>query len=123
MPAPGSHDSLPLVTVLYIGPEPGALADRLREHRIGVIAVQRLDRCLRLLGNFRVAAVICDMPDLQTVAALAETQTRVIVLAAADAESMTPAIVIVNRRTPAHAIAEIVRRAAAERSDRARDAA
>ena len=123
MPASGSYDTLPLVTVLYIGPHPGALAERLREHRIGVIGVQRLDRCLRLLSNFRVAAAICDLPDLKAVAALAETQTPVIVLAATDAESLTPGIVVVHRRTPANVIAEIVRRAAAERSDRARDAA
>ena len=109
--SPGPH--APLVTVLYIGSGSNVPVERFQAERIGVVAVQSVARGLRLLGNFRVAAVICDVPDLMVVTRFAATQTPVILLAPKDVEWGGPEVTVVNRRTPVVALAALVRQIAA----------
>lgn len=109
----------PLLTVLYIGA--GAArpnVEQLRYEGIGVVAVHSAARALQLLKNFRVAAVISDVPDLSSVAGLAATRTPVILLAAQEADWGGPEVSVVSRRTPSAALARHVRELAGINADR-----
>jgi len=113
---PRSSDDA-LVTVLYIGPAAPACVEGLQDHRVGVIGVDRVDRALRLLQNFQVAALIVDGPDTRAVPMLADAGTPVIELAATDATSDQPGVTVVARRTPSATLARIIRERVANRPD------
>ena len=102
----------PLITVLHVGAE-SDLLQRLRREGLGVVEAGSAARGLRLLRNFRVGAVICDVPDLSVVTCFVATGTPVILLAGDDAEWGGPEVTVVSRRTPAETLAAVVRRIAA----------
>jgi hypothetical protein len=113
-----------LLTVLYIGKPGGLNQEQLRHEGIGVVAVESARRGLRLLRNFRVAAVICDVPELASVASLVATHTPVILLAGEAIDWGGPEVTVVSRRTPAATLAAMVRQlAAATGAGAKRDAA
>ena len=113
-----------LLTVLYIGHPSRSNQEQLRHAGIGVMAVESAERGLRLLGNFRVAAVICGVPELPSVARLVATQTPVILLASEDFDWGGPEVTVVSRETPAARLASVVRQlAAASAEDAKRHAA
>jgi hypothetical protein len=124
MNAHGSAGTQSFLTVVYIG-RPGSLSqEQLWHEGIGVVAVESAQRGLRLLRNFRVAAVICAVPELPSVARLVATQTPVILLAGEDLEWGGPEVTILSRRTPAAWLACVVRQlAAASAGGAKRDAA
>jgi CheY-like chemotaxis protein len=104
----------PLLTVLYIGGfAVGPNVEQLRHEGIGVVAVHSGARALQLLKNFRVAAVICDVPDLSSIASLAATQTPVILLAGQGADWGGPEVTVLSRRIPSPELARYVRQLAA----------
>ena len=103
----------PLLTVLYIGGDAvGPNVEQLRHEGIGVMAVHSAGRALQLLKNFRVAAVICDLPDLSSITRLAATQTPVILLAGQAADWGGPEVTVLSRRTPSPELARYVRQLA-----------
>jgi hypothetical protein len=123
MNAHTSGGTRPLLTVLYIGAPASVDFERLRHEHIGVVAVGSTSRGLRLLKNFRVAVVICDVPDLPFVARLVATHTPVILLAGEDTEWGGPEVTVLSRRTPTLALAGMVRRLAAATGAADRNAA
>jgi hypothetical protein len=109
----------PLLTVLYIGGGVvGPNVEQLRHEGIGVVAVHSAARALQLLKNFRVAAVICDVPDLSSVTTLAATRTPVILLARQEADWGGPEVTVLSRRTPSPELARYVRQLAGMNSER-----
>ncbi len=113
MNARSSGGTRSLLTVLFVG-EPGSVNQaRLRDEGIGVVAVASASRGLRLLGNFRVAAIICGVPDLPSVARLVAMHTPVILLAGEDTDWGGPEVTVVSRRTPPATLAALVRQLAA----------
>jgi hypothetical protein len=119
-----SAGSRSLLTVLYIGKPSSLDHEQFRREGIGVVAVEAAQRGLRLLRNFRVAAVICDVPELTSVASLVATDTPVILLAGEAIDWGGPEVTVVSRRTPAATLARVVRQVAAAAGEGAkRDAA
>jgi hypothetical protein len=109
MNAQSSGGSPSLLTVLYIGEPSSRNQEQLRQEGIGVVAVESVRRGLRLLRNFRVTAVICDVPELPSVASLVATHTPVILLAGEDMDWGGPEVTVVSRRTPPATLARVVR--------------
>ncbi len=71
----------PLVPVLHVGPGiTHYTREFLREHGIGLIVCDDATRAVRLLTQFRVAAVIYALPDLQWLPGFVRTDTPVVLL-------------------------------------------
>jgi hypothetical protein len=104
MPTQHAYSVLP---VLFVGAN-SALAAELEQHGLGVITVDRVDRALRLLQNFTVAAVIYDLPALQRTGEFTALGIPVVVLTAGDSEWGGSLVTVVRRGATAPAIAELI---------------
>jgi hypothetical protein len=87
--------------VLYIGNARSEVVARLREQGVRVIVAERVDRGLRLLKEFKVAAVVYDVPALMPVLDFVSLGSPVIVLAAGDGDWGDPGVRILKRETTA----------------------
>lgn len=104
--------------VVYLGTDATAtLVARLRSVGIGVVVAESVPRGLRLLKEFRVAAVVFALPDLQGAARVAVSDTPVILLAAEAAEWDGAGITVVSRNTDFAVLGVIIRAASTGRSN------
>jgi hypothetical protein len=101
-----------LIPVLWVGSADSPVARGLSKFGIGVIAVRSVDRALRLLRNFSVAAVIYDAPAGERVSELTATGTPLIVLVADDTDWQRPGVTTFPPTALPEAIAAAVQRCA-----------
>ena len=101
---------------LFIGNARSDVVARLRQHGVRVIVAERVDRGLRLLKEFSVAAVVYDVPALPPILELVTRGVPVILLAAVDADWGSPQVRVLKRETAAATVTEVL-------SSLARDAA
>jgi len=102
--------------VLFIGSARSEVVAQLRRQGVRVIVAERVERGLRLLKQFRVAAVVYDVPQLWPVLELIALANSVILLAAANADWGSPEVRVLKRETAAATVIEVL-------SSLARDAA
>ena len=109
---PASGQSL--LPVVYVGTDATiALVTRLASEGIGVVVAPTVQRGLRLLQEFRVAAVVFGLADLHGAARLAATGTPVILLAADEAVWDRANVTVVNRKIDVAVLAAVIRRVSA----------
>jgi hypothetical protein len=100
--------------VVYVGTDGMiGLVTRLRSEGIGVVVAPTVHRGFRLLQEFRVAAVVFALADLQGAAHLAASGTPIVLLAAEEAEWDGADITVVNRNTDVAVLAAVIRRVSA----------
>ena len=98
-----------VLPVLYVGGDLKRTAyDSLRAHRIGVVVAENPSRASRLLSQFRVAAIVYDVPDLQGIEKLSKLGIPLVVLAARDAACDLDAVTILPRQTETEDLAAII---------------
>ena len=98
-----------VLPVLYVGSDLNATAyDSLRAHRIGVVVAENASRASRLLSQFRVAAIVYDVPDLRGIDELSKLEIPMVVLAARDAACDLDAVTILPRHTETEDLAAII---------------
>jgi len=74
-----------------------------------VVVAEPVPRGLRSLREFRVAAVIFALPDLQGAARVAALQTPVVLLAADDAQWGGTGMTVIRRETDTAVLAIVIR--------------
>ena len=94
--------------VLFIGSARSEVVARLRQHGVRVIVAERVDRGLRLLKQFRVTAVVYDVPELWPILELVALANPVILLAAANADWGSPEVRVLRRETAAVTVVEVL---------------
>jgi hypothetical protein len=96
---------------VYVGTDGTiGLVTSLGSEGIGVIVAPTVDRGLRLLQEFRAAAVVFALADLQGAAHLAASGTPIVLLAAEAAEWEGADITVVNRNSDVTVLAAVIRR-------------
>jgi hypothetical protein len=102
----------PLLPVLFVGNADSRLVRQLDTYGIGVIVAERVERAARLLTNFTVAAIVCDVSASMQVNQLAALSVPVILLAMTDEGWDGPGVTVMRRDTPAAVVAAAIQRLA-----------